>query len=806
MGPIEGPKPKKEFRRIGRMKGCFEDPWRAGSPGRSKRMPERRLIPFRESGVTVFPTQSGRFFLLWSLAGNYASLGMMLRKFALFPFVISSLCMHGGRMTHAEEGHVRKPLPSQEEIAKLPEDGGEEFNRLVFSQSPYLLQHARNPVDWWPWSEEAFEKARAEDKPVFLSVGYTTCHWCHVMEHESFEDEEVAKLINEKFIPVKVDREERPDIDEIYMQVTQAITGSGGWPMTVMMTADKHPFFAGTYFPKDSRAGRPGLIKIVEQLSAAWEQKREEVDAAALDITRQLQGFMDGSPGGDLEAGILDVAYGQFATRFDEENGGFATAPKFPVPPNLMYLLRFHNRTGNAMALEMVEKTLTEMRRGGIYDQVGYGIHRYSTDRNWLVPHFEKMLYDQALVVVANLEAFEVTKKPKYARFAREILTYVQRDMTDEGGGFYSAEDADSEGEEGKFYVWSIDEIKEVLDEEEAEFFIETFQLTEEGNFLEETTRKKTGTNIPHLKEDLLDETRERYESIRETLFVEREKRVHPQKDDKVLTDWNGLMIAAFARAGRVLEDDSYTEAAARAEEFVAKTLTTEEGRLLKRYRAGKAGLDGLMEDYAFMIWGLLELYESTFDVQYLEKAIAHQAAVDEHFWDEETGGYFTTPDDGEKLIIRAKKLYGGAIPSGNAMEIGNLARLYAMTGTPAYATRLDELIRAFSAEIEQQPSAFPLVMCGLDFHFGPSHEIVVSGNAESSDTDAMIDALRKEFRPRQVVLLRTDENAEFLAGVAPYTETQMSVDGKATAYVCRNFACKLPVTTVEEMLENLGD
>ena len=730
----------------------------------------------------------------------------MKRLHSTFLIAVTAIFPHVSPMTEAEEGHVRKPLPGQDEIAKLPEDGGEEFNRLIFSQSPYLLQHARNPVDWWPWSEEAFEKARAEDKPVFLSIGYTTCHWCHVMEHESFEDEEVAELINERFIPIKVDREERPDIDEIYMQVTQAITGSGGWPMTVMLTADKNPFFAGTYFPKDSRAGRPGLIQIATQLSDAWEQKRKEVDAAALDITKQLQGFMGGSPGGELEAGILDVAYSQFASRYDEEKGGFAMKPKFPVPPNLMYLLRYHKRTGNEMALKMAEKTLTEMRRGGIYDQIGYGIHRYSTDRDWLLPHFEKMLYDQALVTIANLEAFEVTKKEKYARTAREILTYVQRDMTDEGGGFYSAEDADSEGEEGKFYVWTTDEIKEVLGEEEAELFIETFHLEEDGNFIEEAAREKTGTNIPHLKEDLLDEAREQFERMRQKLFEVREKRIHPQKDDKVLTDWNGLMIAAFARAGRVLGEEEYTEAAARAAAFVTDTLTDENGRLLKRYRAGEAGLDGLLEDYAFVVWGMLELYETTFDVGYLQKAIAYQSKIDEHFWDEETGGYFTAPDDGEKLIVRAKKLYGGAIPSGNAMEIGNLSKLYAMTGTPDYATRLDELIRAFSGEIEKQPSAFPLVMSGLDFDFGPSFEIVISGDADSADTKAMIAAVRKNFRPNQVVLLRTEKNAAALAKLAPYTETQTSVDGKATAYVCKGFACKLPVTSVEDMMRNLSE
>ncbi|MEX2578794.1 MAG: thioredoxin domain-containing protein [Verrucomicrobiales bacterium] len=709
-------------------------------------------------------------------------------------------------MSEAEEGHVRQPLPPAEEIAELPADGGEEFNRLVFEQSPYLRQHARNPVDWWPWSEEAFEKAREEDKPVFLSIGYTTCHWCHVMEHESFEDEEVAALINENYVAVKVDREERPDIDDIYMQVTQAMTGGGGWPMTVILTPDKNPFFAGTYFPKKSTAGRPGIMQVLTQLHGAWTDKRDEVDKTAVEISRQLQSFMGGSPGSDLEPGIFDVAYGEFAARYDEKKGGFAGAPKFPVPPNLMFLLRYHQRTGNPTALEMVEKTLTEMRRGGIYDQVGYGIHRYSTDADWLVPHFEKMLYDQALAVVPNLEAFQVTGKEKYARTAREILTYVQRDMTDERGGFFSAEDADSEGEEGKFYVWTTEEVKDVLGEEDGAFFIETFHLEEEGNFKDEVTGKKTGTNIPHLEEDLLDEARARVEKLRRKLFERREERVHPQKDDKVLTDWNGLMIVAFARAARVLGDEAYAKAATRAADFVMETLTVEDDRLLKRYRGGEAGLAALAEDYAFMIWGLLEIYETTFEIRYLEQAVAYQKVMDEFFWDEEEGGYFTTADDAEKLIVRAKKLYGGAIPSGNAVTIGNLGKLYRLTGRPEYATRTDELIRAFSAEIDQQPMVYPLVLCHLDFEFGPSREVVVSARKAGEDAEAMIAALREGFRPNQVVILRTEENAEALAELAPYTETQASLDGEATAYVCRNFACKLPTTKVDEMLENLED
>lgn len=718
-----------------------------------------------------------------------------------FSFPFAAFCALLAAMSHAEEGHVRLPPPAPEVIATLPQDGGEEFNRLVFEQSPYLLQHARNPVDWWPWSEEAFAEAKRLDKPVFLSVGYATCHWCHVMEHESFEDEEVAALINAHFIPVKVDREERPDIDEVYMQITQAITGGGGWPMTVVMTPDKHAFFAGTYFPKESQAGRPGIKRVAEELNKAWEERREEVESTALNISRQLGDLMGSSSGGELDPSIFETAFAAFSERYDETHGGFAVRPKFPVPPNLMFLLRYHRRTGNEAALEMVEKTLTEMRRGGIYDHVGFGIHRYSTDPEWLVPHFEKMLYDQALVASVCLEAFQVTGKERYATTAREILSYVQRDMTSETGGFYSAEDADSEGEEGKFYVWTNDEIVSILGEKDAAFYLDTFQFEKAGNFLDEATRKKTGTNIPHLREELSGEKADRVEELREKLFAAREERIHPFKDDKILTDWNGLMISAFAKAAQVLDDDSYAAAATKATDFVLKTLTDDEGRLLKRYRQGEAGLTAHLEDYAFMIAALLDVYETTFEVQYLDQALTFQRIMDEFFWDEEEGGYFTVADDAEQLIVRAKKLYGGAIPSGNAVAMGNLVRLFRMTGQSHLATRSEELIRAFSAEVEKNSMVYPLVLSALDFHFGPSFEIVISGK----EPDEMLKAIRQPFLPAKVVLHRTEENAELLSGLAAYTETQTPLDGLATAYVCESFACQLPTTDIGEMLKSLG-
>jgi uncharacterized protein YyaL (SSP411 family) len=703
-------------------------------------------------------------------------------------------------------GKTRAPLPSPEEIAKLPADGGGEFNRLIFEKSPYLLQHARNPIDWWPWGEAAFAEAKKQGKPVFLSIGYTTCHWCHVMEHESFEDPEVAAIINARFLAIKVDREERPDIDEVYMKVTEAMTGSGGWPMTVMLTPDKHPFFAGTYFPKESVAGRPGIKLVATELHKAWMEKRAEVEATALGISVELANMMGGSPGDALDLSLFEKARAQYGERYDKAWGGFTMRPKFPVVTNFSFLLRHHLRTGDAGSLAMVEKTLSEIRRGGVYDHLGFGIHRYATDREWLVPHFEKMLYDQALYVIACLEAYQVTGDEAHARNAREVLAYVTRDMTSVTGGFYSAEDADSEGEEGKFYTWKNAEVLEVLGPEDGGFFLATYRFQDEGNFLEEKTHAKNGTNIPHLRTDLTEEDRTRLEPLRQKLWERRETRVHPQKDDKILTDWNGLMISAYARAAQVLGDEADAAIATKAADFVLSKLATEDGRLLKRYRQGEAGLTAHLEDYAFLVRGLLDLYEATFEVRYFEKAVLLQKTLDELFWDEKEGGYFTVAKDAEALIVRAKKLYGGAIPSGNAVSIGNLARLHRMTGDTAYATRTEALIRAFSGEIVEQPAVYPETLCGLDFFFGPTREIVISGEKDAADTKAMIAALRKGFRPNQVILLRTPENAEALAKIAPYTETQTSLDGKATAYVCRDFSCKAPTTEVAGMMASVEE
>ncbi|HUU42182.1 MAG TPA: thioredoxin domain-containing protein [Planctomycetota bacterium] len=687
-------------------------------------------------------------------------------------------------------------------------------NRLAREKSPYLLQHARNPVDWYPWGDEAFAKASRDDKPVFLSIGYATCHWCHVMEAESFEDAEVAKLMNDTFVSIKVDREERPDLDAIYMTVCQGMTGSGGWPLTVLLTPERKPFFAATYIPRTSRGGRAGMMELIPAIGRAWKERRAELLEDADGVVAFLEKQSAGEPGDALDAGTLKLAYEQFAARFDRVHGGFGSRPKFPTPHNLLFLLRWWKRSGDKHALEMVERTLESMRLGGIFDHVGFGFHRYATDDAWLVPHFEKMLYDQAMLALAYTEAFQATGKPEYERTAREILTCVLRDMTSPEGAFTSAEDADSpstplgaaspssgEGEEGKFYVWTAGEIRSVLDPDEARFVVETFGVRDEGNWRDEATGEPTGTNILHLRGPLDDGARARWQPIRRMLFAAREKRVRPRRDDKVLTDWNGLMIAALATAARTFDEPRYAEAAERAADFVLATLRTPDGRLLHRYRDGDAAVGAFAEDYAFLVHGLVELYETTFDVRRLETAIALNDDFLAHFRDAASGGFFHTADDAETLLVRTKQSYDGAVPSGNSVAALNLIRLARLTGNAALESEADRTVRAFSSDIARAPVAFTQWLVAVDSLIGPSHEIViVPGSGKADDTRAMLRALRSRFLPNKVVLLRTDD----VVRLAPYTAAQTSLDGRATAYVCRDFACTAPTTDVTHMLERL--
>jgi uncharacterized protein YyaL (SSP411 family) len=695
------------------------------------------------------------------------------------------------------------------------ENSRKKSNRLIHEKSPYLLQHAYNPVDWYPWSEEAFEKAQKEGKPILLSVGYSTCHWCHVMAHESFEDPEVAQLMNHAFVNIKVDREERPDIDNIYMSFCQMATGSGGWPLTVVMTPEKKPFFAGTYFPKRTLAGRMGMMDLIPRILDIWKNNKEEILQSADHITATLKEITELKKGDELNEGILEIAFTELLGSYDKTHGGFGSAPKFPSFHTLQFLLRFWKLSGQDRALDVVDGTLESMRLGGIYDHLGFGFHRYSTDPQWLVPHFEKMLYDQALAAMVYTEAFQASKKDWYRETAQEIFAFVLRDMTSDRGGFFSAQDADSEGLEGKFYLWTENDIRETLEAEEADFIVQIFGIKREGNFPEEATRERTGSNILHLKKPLPDtasdiglsekDLKARLEKIREGLFRSRQKRIHPHKDDKILTDWNGLMIASLAKGARVFEDETLLKAAERAAHFMLRTMCPDQSRLFHRYRDGEASIEGYLDDYAFMVWGFIELYEASYKTQYLKQAIALNEHLLVRFWDEEEGGFFMTPDDTKEHIIRPKLLYDGAIPSGNSVSALNLLRLSRITGNSRLQEQALAIEKAFSARLKSSPSSYAHMMSALVFRMSLPVEVVIAGDPGSEDTISMIRALNALYMPGAVVLLRPDEEIPEISSIADFTKELKALDGKATAYICREYRCSLPTTDVDEMLSILN-
>jgi uncharacterized protein YyaL (SSP411 family) len=689
-------------------------------------------------------------------------------------------------------------------------------NRLIKEKSPYLLQHAYNPVNWFPWGPEAFEQAKKENKPIFLSIGYSTCHWCHVMERESFQDQEAAQLINEAFIPIKVDREERPDIDGIYMNVCQLLTGSGGWPLTIIMTPDKKPFFAATYIPKTSRFGREGLLNLIPRISQMWNLRQEEIVEAAEQVIFSMKKLVTTSKGDMLNHETLDAAFQELLKRFDHENGGFGHIPKFPTSHNFFFLLRYWKRKKNGEALGMVEKTLQAMRLGGIFDHIGFGFHRYSTDERWQVPHFEKMLYDQALLALAYTETYQVTKNKQHQKSAQEILDYVLRDMRSPEGGFYSAEDADSEGKEGKFYLWSWEEIDRILENDEPELVSRVYNVEKAGNFLEQATGRKTGANILYLRKppneiaaDLNispDELIKRMDAIRAKLFAARQEKARPLKDDKILTDWNGLMIAAFSMAAQVFERSKDLKAAQDAADFILDRLCPQEGKLRHRYREGKAEIDGFVNDYAFLVWGLLELYEATFNTRYLEQALRLNHYLLSHFWDKKEGGLFFTSASSESLFLRQKEAYDGAIPSGNSVAMMNLLRLGRITANPDLEEKASLISRAFSKTVSSSPSAFTQMLVALDFALGPTYEVVITGKSEAKDTKNMIRDLRREFIPNKVVLFHpAEEESPTIYRLAPFIREQKRLEGKVTVYVCSNYACQQPADDSDHMLQSLG-
>ena len=680
-------------------------------------------------------------------------------------------------------------------------------NALIHEKSPYLLQHAHNPVNWFAWNDETFARAVREDKPIFLSIGYATCHWCHVMERESFENTDIADYLNEHYIAVKVDREERPDIDAIYMRVCQAMTGHGGWPLTIFMNPSKQPFFAGTYFPPENYHNRPGFPHIIQQIFHAWKHEREKIEESCAAILEHFTASSNQAAAA-LPEHTLPLAFQRYEQSFDPQFGGFGSQPKFPSPQNLLFLLRYYKRTGESSALAMVERTLRAMRKGGIFDHIGYGFHRYSTDREWLLPHFEKMLYDQAMLAVAFLETHQATdgKDPLFAQVAEEIFTYVLRDMTSPEGGFYSAEDADSEGHEGKFYVWSTQELVRVLGEEDAALFAAAYNVREDGNFHDEATGAVSGENIPHLRLALHDfaqshaideyELRARLSVMRERLFNHRETRIHPLKDDKILADWNGLMIAAFAIGGRVLDNALYTQAAERSLSFILETMSLPEQngtkRLLHRYRTGEAAIPAFLDDYAFLAHGALELYQTTFNIQHLKTA---QMLADEMirlFYDTSEGGFHFSAADNEALLMQTKEGYDGAIPSGNSIAASVLARLGKLTSNRAYQDCALRTIERFAAQIQHHPTGFAQMLMAHDFLTGATQEIIIAGRTNDSEIHAMLRLLAEQYAPHSLMVF--NHSPQELKHCIEQTEYQISRNNQATAYICENFTCQEPI------------
>jgi uncharacterized protein YyaL (SSP411 family) len=682
-------------------------------------------------------------------------------------------------------------------------------NRLINETSPYLLQHAHNPVDWYPWGEEAFERAKKEDKPVFLSIGYSTCHWCHVMERESFENKQIAGIMNQYFICIKVDREHRPDVDGIYMNAVQMMTGSGGWPLSVFLTPEGKPFYGGTYFPPKDLYGRPGFERVLLSIAEAWKNKRKEVVDSSHKISEVLASLTGPTEKETLSADMLQAGFDYFRATYDATNGGFGPAPKFPQPTNLSMLLSYWYRTNNAQALQMVEKTLDAMAKGGIYDHIGGGFHRYATDRRWLVPHFEKMLYDQALLSKVYLQTYQATRNKKYATTAREIFDYVLRDMTDPDGGFYSAEDADSEGKEGVFYIWEPKQINSILDKDEAEIFAAYYGVTKKGNFED----NKTILNIQMSMAQLEDKFQNDHAAImnilanaRSKIFNERAKRIRPHRDDKIITAWNGLMISSMAYGGAVLQEEKYTRAAERAGKFILNALH-KKSRLMRYYRQGQAVELAFLDDYAFTILGFLDLYGASFETKWLIDAKMLAEEMIKLFADNEQGGLFLTGKDSEKLIARIKPSTDGVIPSGNSAAAFALLKLGKFTMNQYFTEQGGKVLESFSRQLKQSSGYSSEMLTALNFWIGPTQEIVIAGNADAADTQQMLKLIRSKFLPNAVILLHQQEKADSaIDKTIPFIKNLTAIEDKATAYVCENFACNQPVNNIDDFDKMLSD
>ncbi|MEA3350449.1 MAG: thioredoxin domain-containing protein [Chloroflexota bacterium] len=668
-------------------------------------------------------------------------------------------------------------------------------NYLVQETSPYLLQHADNPVDWYPWGEQALQKAKAEDKPIFLSIGYSACHWCHVMAHESFEDESVAEIMNANFVNIKVDREERPDLDRIYMSAVQALTGRGGWPMSVFLTPDGEPFFGGTYFPPTARHGMASFSDILLSVNNAWQNQRQRLiaDSQKLVDTIQTQAVVNRQTEEPLNDETLEAAFQKLSQSFDNAHGGCRGAPKFPQPMALEFLLRYHYTTDDPQAKKMVSQTLEAMARGGMYDQLGGGFHRYSVDDHWLVPHFEKMLYDNAQLARVYLHAWQVTENSFFRTITEEILDYVLREMTCPEGGFYSTQDADSEGEEGKFFVWTTTEIHSLLGED-ADAFIAAYGITESGNF--------EGKNILEFLGKI--NQRSEFALARRKLLAVREGRVHPGRDEKIITSWNGLMLAAFAEAAQALDRDDYRNAALKNANFILTELRNPEGRLWHTWKdsAGKgtAKINGYLDDYAHLIEGLLELYQSTFNPRWYQAAQELAEEMIAHFSTPE-GGFFDTSDDHEKLITRPRGLQDNAVPSGNAMAAGVLAKLAGFTVEPSYLELVHRSLKPMQPMLSQHPLGFGQWLLSLDYALSQPREIAIIGRQTAPDTQALLEIATQGYQPHQIVALATPQTERV---VVPVSEGRAQLDDSATAYVCTNFTCLTPITDQDELQELL--
>ncbi len=689
-------------------------------------------------------------------------------------------------------------------------------NKLIDEKSPYLQQHAHNPVNWYPWGPEAFEKARLEDRPIFLSIGYSTCHWCHVMERESFESEELAEVLNGYFVPIKVDREERPDVDRIYMAFVQATSGSGGWPMSVFLTPDLKPFFGGTYFPPDNRYGRPGFRHILEQLAQSWKADKQRIVESSVDVVEQLKGYARVAADGRtiLDQAILDSGYFQYRRTFDSTFGGFGSAPKFPRSVTHNFLFRYFERTGNEEAADMVLSTLRAMARGGMNDQLAGGFHRYSVDARWFVPHFEKMLYDQGQLAVSYLEGLQISGDEGLAQVARDILEYVLRDMTHPESGFYSAEDADSvidpanprEKGEGAFYIWTKAEITEVLGQPAADWFCYRYGVEENGNVAEDPHEEFTGKNILYAAHTL-EETSQKFgtpvnldEAIAKLLERRNATRVRPHLDDKILTAWNGLMISAFAKGAQVLGDKRYLEAARRAADFILTRMYNGD-ILLRRFREGEAAIPGFLDDYAFFAQALLDLYEASFDLRYLRRAIDLTNKMLDLFLDSEHGGFFSTAEGDKSLVMRMKEDYDGAEPSGNSIAVLNLLRLARITENERYRTEAERTLNAFGSRMKSTPTGVPQMLVGAMYSIAAPKQIVLVG----SEPAPFLDAIHRRFLPHHTILLvNGGEARETLGAFLPALREMTEIGGKTTAYVCEDFACQAPTNSVDKAIELL--